>query len=91
MIHPRVVKTKINMKKKYITGKEFDDKFEAGEDLTEYLDMESARRPELDKKKININLPAWMVNKVDEQAKKTGTSRQAVLKIWIAEKLKQQY
>ena len=29
-----------------------------------------------------------MVNKVDEQAKKMVTSRQAILKVWIAEKLK---
>jgi hypothetical protein len=76
------------MKKKYITGKEFDEKFETGEDLSEYLDLDNARRPELDKKKININLPAWMINQVDEQAKKMGTSRQAILKVWIAEKLK---
>jgi len=79
------------MKKKYISGKEFDEKFDAGEDLSEYLDLGKTKRPDLDKKKININLPAWMVNKVDEQAKKTGTSRQAILKLWIAEKLKQQY
>lgn len=77
------------MKKKYITGKEFDEKFEAGEDLSEYLDIDRAQRPELNKKKININLPVWMVNKVDEQAKKTGTSRQAIIKVWIAEKLKE--
>jgi len=32
-----------------------------------------------------------MLNKVDEQAKKTGTTRQAILKLWITEKLKQQY
>jgi len=29
-----------------------------------------------------------MVNKVDEQARKMGTTRQAILKVWIAEKLK---
>jgi hypothetical protein len=30
-----------------------------------------------------------MVNKVDEQAKKMVTSRQPILKVWIAEKLKE--
>ncbi|MBS3771964.1 MAG: CopG family antitoxin [Bacteroidales bacterium] len=78
------------MKRKYISAKEFDEKFEAGEDLSEYLDMEKANRPGLKNKKIRLQLPEWMLGSVDREAKKMGVSRQAVLRMWISEKLKNQ-
>ncbi len=76
------------MKKKYITASEFDEKFDTGEDILEYLDMDNARRPELKQKKVTVNLPSWMINRLDDEAKKMGTTRQSVIKVWIAEKLK---
>lgn len=78
------------MKKKYISAEEFDEKFEAGEDLSEYLDLDKAIRPELKQKKIRLQLPEWMLGSVDREAKKLGVSRQAVLRMWISEKLKNQ-
>jgi len=78
------------MKKKYISAEEFDEKFEAGEDLSEYLDLDKAVRPELKQKKIRLQLPEWMLGSVDREAKKLGVSRQAVLRMWISEKLKNQ-
>ncbi len=78
------------MKKKYISAEEFDEKFEAGEDLSEYLDLDKAIRPGLKQKKIRLQLPEWMLGSVDREAKKLGVSRQAVLRMWISEKLKNQ-
>ena len=40
------------MKKKYIQAEEFDKKFDNGEDVLEYLDMEQARRPGLELKRM---------------------------------------
>ena len=76
------------MKKKYITATDFDEKFDTGEDISEYLDTDNARRPELEQRKISVNLPSWMITRLDHEAKKMGTSRQSVIKVWIAEKLK---
>ena len=76
------------MKKKYITASEFDEKFDAGEDISEYLDIDNAKRPELEQKKVSVNLPSWMVDRLDHEAKKMGITRQSVIKVWIAEKLK---
>jgi len=78
------------MKKKYITASELEKKFDAGEDISEYLDIDSAQRPEIEKKKVSLNLPSWMVLRLDREARKRGVNRQAILKIWIAEKLKEQ-
>ena len=76
------------MKKKYITASEFEEKFDTGEDILEYLDIDNARRPELEQKKVSVNLPSWMITRLDHEAKKMGITRQSVIKVWIAEKLK---
>ena len=45
------------MKKKYITTAEFDKRFEAGEALTEYLDLDHAIRPGLEQKRVSVDFP----------------------------------
>ena len=76
------------MKKKYITAEEFDEKFDAEEDISQYLEIDKARRPDLEQKKISLSLPHWMISGIDKEARKMGVSRQALMKIWINEKLK---
>ncbi len=66
---------------------EFDRQFEAGEDITAFLDVSKARRPEQEAKRVNIDFPAWVVQKVDKEARRLGVSRQALLKIWVAERI----
>jgi hypothetical protein len=66
---------------------EFDKKFDAGEDITEDLDLSSARRPLQDVRRVNVDFPAWMVESLDREAKRLGVTRQSVIKIWIAERL----
>ena len=44
---------------KEITAKEFDKKFEAGEDLSHFVDWESAT------KMANIELPVWAIKELD--------------------------
>ena len=68
---------------------EFDEKFEAGEDLTNDLDFSRARRVNQESRRVNIDFPAWVVDGLDKQAKRLGITRQALVKVWIAEKLKE--
>ena len=74
-------------KMKTITAEEFDRKFDDGESIVEYLDLSTARRPGLEPKRVNVDFPTWMVNSLDQQAQRLGITRQALIKIWIAEKL----
>ncbi|QQG65904.1 type II toxin-antitoxin system BrnA family antitoxin [Desulfobulbus oligotrophicus] len=67
----------------------FDTKFEAGEDLTDDLDFSKARRVNQQNRRVNIDFPAWVVEGLDKQAKRLGITRQALVKVWIAEKLKE--
>ena len=70
-------------------AKEFDKKFESGEDMTNDLDFSKARRINQEPKRVNIDFPAWVVEKLDKQSKRLGITRQALVKVWIAEKLKE--
>ncbi len=66
---------------------EFDRKFDAGEDVSADVDWSKARRPNLALKRVNIDFPAWVVEALDREAERLGVTRQALVKLWIAERL----
>jgi hypothetical protein len=66
---------------------EFDKLFDEGKDITHLLDLSSARRPNQELKRVNVDFPIWMVNKLDREAKRLGVTRQSIIKIWLAERL----
>lgn len=68
---------------------EFDKKFDDGEDITPYLDMDSVRRPNLEPRRVNVDFPLWMVEALDREAKRLGVARQSIIKVWIADRLEQ--
>lgn len=68
-------------------AKELDDKFDAGEDISEYLDISKARRPQQDQKRVNVDFPIWMIQQLDKEAKRLGVPRQSIIKVWVAERL----
>jgi hypothetical protein len=68
-------------------AKDFDAAFDAGEDITEYLDLSTMRRPNLESRRVNVDFPAWVVDGLDREAARLGVTRQSVIKMWIAEKL----
>ncbi len=70
-------------------AKKFDEKFESGEDLTDNLDFSKARRVNQEPKRVNIDFPTWVVADLDKHSKRLGITRQALVKVWIAEKLKE--
>jgi hypothetical protein len=72
---------------KTITTEEFDEKFDNGEDVSEYLDWSKARRPNQEPRRVNVDFPAWMVRDLDREAGRLGVTRQSLIKMWIAEKL----
>lgn len=72
---------------KTITAEEFDAKFDAGEDIEQYLDFSTFRRPGLESKRVNLDMPQHMVAKLDSHARKRGVTRQALIKMWLADRL----
>ena len=78
------------MKKKSISASELEEKFEVGEDIVEYMDLSNATRPGLEQRRVSVDFPEWMVNQLDQIAKKLGVTRQSVIKVFISEKLKEE-
>lgn len=74
-------------KKNTISAKELDRRFDAGEDVSEYFDWENARRPGLEQRRVNVDLPLWMIGLLDREAKRIGVTRQSIVKVWLAERL----
>jgi predicted DNA binding CopG/RHH family protein len=70
-----------------MTDLEFDKKFDNGEDITSYLDLKNISRPNLQQKRVNIDFPVWMVEKIDKQASRIGITRQSLIKLWLADRL----
>ncbi len=62
----------------------FDDN---QEDILEHFDTSKIKMINEEPKRVNIDFPAWMVQSLDKEAKHVGVSRQAVIKMWLAEKL----
>jgi len=85
-----------NMQEKTITAKEFDEKFDSGEDITEYLDfpnatrLKDAKKLKTETKKVNVDFPEWIIEALDNEAKRIGVTRQSIIKVWIAERLKEE-
>ena len=77
------------MKKKSIEAKDFDLKFENGDDIIEYLDLDKVLRPRQEQKRVNVDFPVWMIQQLDKEARKLGVTRQSIIKIWLAERLKE--
>jgi len=66
---------------------EFDKKFDEGEDITGHLDISKSRRPGQEQKRVNVDFPTWMIRLLDKEAKRLGVPRQAIIKVWIGERL----
>jgi hypothetical protein len=68
-------------------AKDFDKKFDAGNDISRHLDMSKAARPEQEQKRVNVDFPVWMIHSLDREARRLGVPRQSVIKVWLAERL----
>lgn len=75
---------------KTIASDEFDRLFDEGEDISEYLDLSTAKRinEAYETRRVNFDFPLWMIKALDKEAKTLAVSRQAVVKTWLAERLR---
>jgi hypothetical protein len=69
-------------------AKDFDKAFDDGKSVIDQLDLSKKRRPELEQKRVNVDFPVWMIHRLDREARRLGVTRQSVIKMWLAERLK---
>lgn len=68
-------------------AKTLDKKFDDGKSVLKHFDLSKATRPDLQQKRVNVDFPLWMVQRLDKEAKRLGVPRQSLIKVWIAERL----
>lgn len=71
---------------KIITAKDLDEKFDNGEDVSEYLDWSSAWRGNAPP--TILNLEPETVHELDLEAQRLGMTRQSLVNLWITERLR---
>jgi len=66
---------------------DFDRAFDEGEDVTDQLDLDKARRVHYEIRRVNVDFPDWMIRAMDHEARRLGVTRQALIKMWISNQL----
>jgi len=64
--------------------------FDERKNVTPYLALSKARRPGHEQRRVNVDFPRWIIESLDAQASRLGVTRQSVIKLWIAERLKEE-
>jgi len=73
---------------KFMKAKDLDKIFDDGQvDITDHLDLSIAFRPGQELKRVNVDFPTWMIDRLDTEANRLGVPRQSLIKVWIGEKL----
>jgi hypothetical protein len=70
-------------------AKDLERDFDAGKDITKYMDLSNIRKPNQEQKRVNVDFPVWMIHLLDVEASRLGVTRQSVIKVWLAERLEQ--
>ena len=74
---------------KKLTAEAFDALADSGADMTPYLDWSKARRPGREVQRVNVDFPVDLLREIDQEARRLGVTRQAFIKIRLADSLQQ--
>jgi hypothetical protein len=72
---------------KALTAARLDEMHDAGEDLTAHLDLAKASRPGREVQRVNVDFPVDLLDAIDREAKRIGVTRQAFIKLRLADTL----
>jgi len=75
-------------RKSAIPAEKVDELFDSGSDeIDKYVDWNKARRPGRDVQRVNVDFPVDLLQAIDREAKRIGVSRQAFIKLRLADTL----
>ena len=57
------------------------------QDMIEHLVVDSSLRPGREVRRVNVDLPTWMIDLLDVEAARVGVTRPSVIKMWLADRL----
>lgn len=70
-----------------VSAARLDEMHDAGENLSAHLDLAKATRPGREVQRVNVDFPVDLLNAIDREAKRIGVTRQAFIKLRIADTL----
>ena len=73
--------------KETVSAEEFQKRFDQGEDISRFMDLKNAQRPERDVQRVNVDFPRPFFREIDQESKRIGVTRQSWIKIVIADYL----
>ena len=69
-------------------AKDLDKIFDDGEvDINDFLDLSKSFKPGQEQKRVNVDFPVWMIDRLDREAGRLGVPRQSLIKVSIGEHL----
>lgn len=80
----------MNPEKLDINPEDLDRTFDAEEDVLPYFDLSTLKRPGLEPQVVEVSFPQWMVAALDREAQRLGIQREAIIKLWLSERLQAQ-
>lgn len=75
------------MATKKVTASHLDALHDAGKNIAAYLDTAKATRPGREVQRVNVDFPVDLLGAIDREAKRIGVSRQAFIKLRLADTL----
>ncbi len=57
--------------------------------MSTFLELARAKRTSRTPRRVNVDFPACMIHSLDREASRLWLTRQAIIKVWIAERLAQ--
>jgi len=67
-------------------SEELDKRFDDGEDVLDFFDLSTMKRPALETQSVSINLPQWMIAALARESVRLDVDRQSIIKFWLAER-----
>ena len=74
-------------KTRALSGAELDAMHDAGSELSAHMDLAKATRPGRAVQRVNVDFPVDLLREIDQEARRLGVTRQAFIKVRLADSL----
>jgi len=81
----REVAKKKSSKKEFRSSEEMDHYLEESDLSSSFSIHGKLEKPKI--KKVNLDLPEWLLSALDFEADRAGVARQPLIKIWLSQKI----
>jgi len=70
---------------------DFEKKFDNDENIINDLELKKGKRVLHEQRRVNVDIPEWLIKSLDKEAGRLGVTRQSIIKVWLAERLEDKH